>query len=427
MNLELSIIFVLINNPEAVLNCDVVREDFASPTLTEAFLVIQAMAISNEKMDIVVLIKSMKSPDAKEVILSIARDGYGVLANLKSYVKEIRELRLKKQLRVFLEETIDDLGLSSVDEVVGGITSKLSSLRNKEVDHAYNGQQMMKKTIEHIDAMHDLKCENRMAGVPSGLDKLDKLLGGFHRSDLIIVGARPSVGKTAWAISCALNAANRGFKVGFISTEMSIVQVGMRVASLISTIPASVMRDSSFDEKDWPKLTAGTMLISKLPFYVFDKPVCKVSDIAMQARAWKSNKGLDILFVDYLTRLKPENSSDNKVIAVGNIATDLKTLARNIDIPVVCLAQVSREADKTSDKKPNMSHLRDSGVIEQEADQILMLYRECIHNLTPQNAEDAEINVEKNRHGAIKGLDMRFKPSTMEWCDKEDFDDYEYR
>ena len=176
MNLELSIIFVLLNNPSATLNCDITKEDFTNPTLAEAFLVMQSLAISNEKMDIVVLIKSMKAPDAKEVILSIARDGYGVLANLKSYVKEIRELRLKKQLRSFLEETIDDLGLSSVDEVVGGLTSKLASLRNKEVDHAYDGKQMMKKTIEHIDTMYDLKCDGRMAGVPSGLGKLDKLL-----------------------------------------------------------------------------------------------------------------------------------------------------------------------------------------------------------------------------------------------------------
>ena len=143
----------------------------------------------------------------------------------------------------------------------------------------------------------------------------------------------------------------------------------------------------------------------------------------MQARAWKENDGLDILFVDYLTRIKPESSSENKTIAIGNIATDLKSLARNLNIPVVVLAQVSRQVEKREDKRPNMGDLRDSGVIEQEADQVLMLYRDCIYNRTENNTEDAEINIEKNRHGAVIGLDMRFKPETMEWCDK---DNYEY-
>jgi len=232
------------------------------------------------------------------------------------------------------------------------------------------------------------------------------------------------MGKTSCMLSCAYNAAKKGFKVGIISTEMSVVQLGTRLVSMVSGVPASTIRDSSYAEADWSKITPATGTLAGMSIFVYDKPVCSVSDIAAQAMAWKIAHGIDIIFIDYLTRLKPE-AGENRNIAVGNIATGLKTLARDMDIPVVCLAQLSRELEKRTDKLPNMGDLRDSGVIEQEADQVLMLYRESVYN--NEAPEDvAQINIAKNRHGATPLLNMRFEPQTMKWCDEIKFDGYEY-
>jgi len=421
MNFEHAIIRVFLHHPELILQNNIEAVEFSDLTLSEALHTMKSIAISEMAVDAMVVAEKMKSPDALMILADIMHNASGVKENIGHYIDAVKEINLKKKLWQVLNDSIGQVDYSSVVDIVGGLTTNLAELSNKDVDHAYDGKGMMRKTLDHIDTMYELKHSGKMVGIPTGLKKLDKVLGGFHRSDLIIVGARPAMGKTAFAISSAINASKKGFKVGFISTEMSIVQVGMRVTSLISNISASVMRDSDFTEEDWPRLTTGTKRISELPFYIYDKPVCKVSDIAMQAKAWKANNGLDILFVDYLTRIKPESGSENKTIAIGNIATDLKTLARTLDIPVVCLAQVSRQVEQRQDKRPSMGDLRDSGVIEQEADQVLMLYRDCVYNSNDSNSNYAEIGIEKNRHGAVMGLDVQFKPETMEWCDQDGF------
>lgn len=427
MNLEQSIIKVFLHHPELVLKHNISPSVFKDILLAESLQVMKSLSLSGIAVDAIVVAEKMKSPEALAVLVDIYRNSPGVKENIEHYIKAVQDEGLKQRLYAMLSDAIEGVEYATVEETIGNLTSTLSTLKNKDVDYAYNGKEMMRKTLDHIEDMFELKTSGKMAGIPSGIDKLDKELGGFHKSDLIIVGARPAMGKTAFAIGCAIKSAKKGFKVGFISTEMGVAQVGMRAASLISEIPAHVMRDSNFSETDWPRLTAGTARISELPFYLFDKPACKVSDIAIQARAWKDNGGLDILFVDYLTRLKPESSSENKTISIGNIVTDLKTLARTLDIPVVCLAQVSRQVEQRQDKRPNMGDLRDSGVIEQEADQVLMLYRDCVYNSTKINSNDAEINIEKNRHGAVIGLDVCFKPETMEWCDKENVNSNQYQ
>jgi len=434
MNAENSIIYVLLNNQDAILKTDLEASMFSNTTLGEAFYIMRELTATGNEVDAVSILSRMKAPDSRNVIRDIILNGTGTVSNLNFYVGLVREIAEKRKLLSVLQSTISSLSKNKVSSITGQLSNELAAFNNKKTDNAYESKEMMQQTVEHISTMHDLKCDGKMAGVPSGMNKLDKILGGFHRSDLVIVGARPGVGKTSMAISCAVNAAKRGYNVGFISTEMSIVQVGMRITSLMSGISSSVMRDSSYEEKDWPRLTAGTKRIAELPLFIYDKPVCTVGEIAMQSRAWQENAGLDILFVDYLTRLKPESGSENKAIAVGNIASDLKNVARSLNIPVVCLAQLNRQVENRTGKRPNMGDLRDSGVIEQEADQILMLCRDrpaskeldATSGIDNEN-EYAEILIEKNRHGGTAGLLMRFIPETMEWCDKEDFAGYEYQ
>lgn len=417
---EQRVLSILLRHPDRILKTDLTPDDFQERASSELFTVLQWVAASGEAVDPFIVADRMKNADLHWVI-SIRDDYPAAVENLTAYVDALQSRTKIHSVQEILENALDECGGNHPDvgSIVGSLISRLSNMDRRNNGSVFDGRAMMKETINHLEDVFELRSEGKLIGVSTGMKKLDDLLGGFHKSDLVVVGARPGVGKTAWALSCAVNAAQQGYRVGFVSTEMSLVQVGARVTSLVSGIPAYKMRDSSFDDSEWARLTAATKTISELPLCIFDKPSCKVSDIAMQARAWAMASRLDILFVDYLTRLKPESNSENRTMAVGDMATALKTLARNLNIPVVVLAQLSRDVTKRKTPIPQASDLRDSGVIEQEADQILMLYRQSMHD---ENAGDdsANIIVEKNRHGDVAMLNMRFDKQTMRWCDPSD-------
>lgn len=423
MNYESSLITALLRSPKDSLKVKIEVNDFTDPFLANVFFVIRKLTAKGIAVDVMTVSEQLDNNPLAQ-IRDISKDACSV-KNIKLYVDVIKaqtKLRKESELIHAASEALN----AGAENVTADLITSLSGLNDTHVDHAYDMKDMLKKTIEDMDYRHELKLEKRMAGVPSGLSKLDMILGGFHNSDLVIIGARPAMGKTSCLLSCAYNAAKKGFKVGIISTEMSVTQLGTRLVSMVSNVPASTIRDSSYEDSDWARITPATSSLVGMNIFVYDKPVCSVSDISAQAMAWKIAHGIDIIFIDYLTRLKPE-AGENRNIAIGNIATGLKTLARDMDIPVVCLAQLSREIEKRGkgDRLPHMGDLRDSGVIEQEADQVLMLYRDCVYN--DEAAEDsAQINIAKNRHGATPLLNMRFKPQTMRWCDEVEFDGYEY-
>jgi len=421
MNYEQPIIGALIAYPKNIAAAKLTQSDFNDPFFGNVLFAMRKLVLRGVGIDVITLANEINEANALTKLAQIQREATYSEKNIAVYAKHIKKASKKRMQAVFIKRAA--LDIDNEDNVASDLVSNLAGLNNESTDHAYTAKEMLQKTVEDMDIRHDLKEQGKLAGVPTGMSKIDGILGGFHRSDLVIVGARPAAGKTAYMLSCAINAAKQGFKVGIISTEMSAVQLGTRVISLTSKVPASTMRDSSYQEADWPLITASTNMVAGMGLFIYDKPVCTVSDIAIQAMAWRLSHGLDIVFIDYLTRIKPEGA-ENRTIAIGNIATDLKTLARTMNIPVVCLAQLSRELEKRADKLPLMSDLRDSGVIEQEADQVLMLYRDCIYNdKAPEDS--AQINIAKNRHGATPLLNMRFKPQTMEWCDEENYGDYE--
>jgi replicative DNA helicase len=272
--------------------------------------------------------------------------------------------------------------------------------------HNYTSKEAMTVFIDKLTEIHDAKDSGGI-GLKTGINDLDNVLGGLQPSDMTIVGARPGVGKTAFAISILHSLAKKGKRVGFFSTEMAVFQVMGRLASLEGNIPAAKLRHADLDDLDFARLSNATNSITGMDFRICDKPAITVGELAMQARAWQADGGIDFIAVDYLTRLHPDKPSQNQVQDVGNIATALKNLARNLNIPVMVLAQLNRGSTNRADKTPVMSDLRDSGVIEQEADQIIMLYR-------PEEGA-AEVIVDKNRHGECGVVRCIFEPNTMHW------------
>lgn len=318
----------------------------------------------------------------------------------------------------------------SVREVLADIVNKTLARFNaagvRKFD--YTAQEAMQVMVDKLDKAHEERYSSQQNKLKTGIDKLDEVVGSFQPTDLVVVGARPAVGKTAFCVSVMLNMARAGKRVGFISTEMSVEQIGFRMASQMSGITARKYRDCAFEDHEWPSVTHAAMEISQLGIRINDKPEITISEVIMRCRAWDMVERLDVVLVDYLTRIKPDKEYNSKNLEVGEIATQLKNLARALKIPVIVLAQLNRGSANRSDKTPTMADLRDSGIIEQEADCILLLHREkekqdddgksFFRGGNAGGYQDLrnQIIVEKNRHGeAGTFLDVNFDGAIMRW------------
>lgn len=345
-----------------------------------------------------------------------------LLFNLSSLAKDSPGSSNYAHYLALLSDTVNDLSLfrevsqavqriSSGENVKDTITAMMNRVMLSFIDagkrkHDYKISEALQHVLDCIERNYQNRDTN-IGKFNTGIPKLDRVVGHFQPTDLVIVGARPSIGKTAFAISLMLNMAKDGKKIGFISTEMALEQVMYRFLSQVSNIPAYKFRTSDFWDNEWPELSAATRIMDGFSLRINDKPDMKISEVIMQCRAWHMVESLDIVFIDYLTRIRPDKETQSRTNDVGEISAQLKNIARTLKVPVVCLAQLNRGNEKRADKTPVMSDLRDSGVIEQEADFILLLHREEDENL---------IIVEKNRHGE-SGIELMvdFDKPVMRW------------
>lgn len=261
------------------------------------------------------------------------------------------------------------------------------------------------ETITYVDRVHT-QTDTR-TGIPTGYATLDDFLGGWQRADLIIVGARPSMGKTAFALGSALAAARKGYHVGMLSLEMARRQVGLRLHGMGAPIDVHALRTGSVTPQGWSLLAATAHEFESLPFWIDDSSVVTVEHIAAKARQLQARSGLDLLVVDYLQLLQLHDA-ENRQQGIADASRRLKLLAKELDIPVLVLSQLSRTCDSRPDKRPMLADLRDSGAIEQDADVVLFLYREEVYTKDTEEKGIAEVLIRKDRNGPIGDLGLRF-------------------
>jgi replicative DNA helicase len=292
--------------------------------------------------------------------------------------------------------------------------------------------------------------EGQLAGLSSGLKDLDRKLGGLHRSDLVILAGRPSMGKTALATNIAFNIARayrRGQKpdgsegaveggvVGFFSLEMSAEQLAARILSEASGIPSEQIRRGDLTEEEFRRFVAAARDLESCPLYIDDTPAIPISQLAARARRLKRTHGLDAVFVDYLQLVRPATARDSRVNEVSEITQALKALAKELDVPVVALSQLSRQVENREDKRPQLSDLRESGSIEQDADVVLFVFREEYYREREKPGEHdleamarwqavmdsvhgkAEVIIGKQRHGPIGSVDLAFEGRLTRFSD----------
>ncbi len=352
------------------------------------------------------------------------------------YSKLIYDLYVKRELIKISENVIDTAKLNDLDQdgqrIIENFEKSLFDLAEKGSisSSIIKFDQAMKMTMEM--ASNAYKNEEGIVGVPTGLTDLDDRLGGLHKSDLIIIAGRPSMGKTALATNIAFHAAkkiqtdNKNSSVAFFSLEMSSEQLSTRILAEQSRIKSNDIRRGKISEEEFDKFIETSKNISELPLYIDETPAISIAALSNRARRIKRLYGLDMVVVDYIQLMQASNYREGRVQEISEITQGLKALAKELSVPVVALSQLSRAVEQRDEKKPMLSDLRESGSIEQDADVVMFVYREAYYlerkeprPATVEHAEWqakmsevsnlAEIIIGKQRHGPTGNVMLEFE------------------
>ena len=276
-------------------------------------------------------------------------------------------------------------------------------------------------TFERIDELN--KNKGKMRGVPTGYHELDNVLAGLQNSDLVILAARPSMGKTSLAISIAINAAvNHKVPVGFFSIEQSRDQIVDRMLVSVAGIDSWRLRTGNLSESDFPKIGNSMGILSEAPIYIDDTPLLTVMEMRAKARRLQMEKGLGLIVIDYMQLMEGSTLSKrdgSRVQEMSEISRGIKALARELNVPVMALSQLSRAVEMRHPKIPQLADLRDSGSIEQDADVVMFIYREDYYNPETDRKNLADIFVKKHRNGPTGRAELYFVPEQMKFQDIE--------
>ena len=352
------------------------------------------------------------------------------------YSKLIFDLFVKRELIKISGEVIDLAKLNDLEtdgqKIIENYEKSLFDLaeRGSFNSSLIKFDEAMRQTIEM--ASNAYKNEEGIVGVPTGLRDLDDRLGGLHKSDLIIIAGRPSMGKTALATNIAFNAAkkiqenNKKSSVAFFSLEMSSEQLSTRILAEQSRIKSNDIRRGKISEEQFDKFIETSKDISELPLYIDETPAITIAALSNRARRIKRLYGLDMVVIDYIQLMRASNQNNGRVQEISEITQGLKALAKELAVPVLALSQLSRAVEQRDDKKPQLSDLRESGSIEQDADVVMFVYREAYYlqgkeprPATVEHAEWqakmnevshlAELIIQKQRHGPTGNVMLEFE------------------
>jgi len=304
-----------------------------------------------------------------------------------------------------------EVALDSAERVLFQITESRTTKDFRSI------AEVLDKFFDQIDYMQQHRGD--VVGVATGFSDMDQLTGGLQRSDLIILAARPSMGKTALALGIAYGAAlQHGKKVGIFSMEMSAEQLVQRLLSMETGVDSHRLRLGQIDDGEWDRISRAFGRLSEANIFIDDSAAAGVMDIRSKARRLQAEHGCDLIVVDYL-QLMSGRRSDNRVQEISEISRGLKGLARELNVPVVALSQLSRAVETRADHRPMLSDLRESGSIEQDADIVMFIYRDEKYDENSDKKGIAEIIVAKHRNGPVGSINLRFFDQTARFADLE--------
>lgn len=422
---EQSVLGALMLDKNAIINvADILRpDDFYKPAHGKIYEVIIKLFDKREPIDLVSVSNILQRENILKEIggktyLSQLMESVPTSAHSDHYANIVKEKKIRRDLIQASAEITEGAVDSSEDAetLLGTIEQKIFSISQHSLSHKFVSlSEELKGAFERIEKLHN--GEGIMRGVPTGFSELDEKLSGFQKSDLIVIGARPSLGKTTLALDIARNAALLGEKpVGIFSLEMSRDQIVDRLIAAQAQVPLWELRTGKLrGEEDFEYIQNALDQLSKVPIFIEDTIDQNILQMRATARRLQAEHGLSMIVVDYLQLIKPRNPNDNLVQQVTECSRGLKAMARELNVPVLALSQLSREVDKRDNKRPRLSDLRESGAIEQDADVVLMIYRKERNNINPNVEEEntAEIIIAKHRNGPTGMVKLKFDPERV--------------
>jgi len=332
-------------------------------------------------------------------------------ANIDYYSKIVEEKALLRRLIKTATEIVTETFSKEdeVEDVLDEAEKRILEVASRKNVNAFRPiKDVLINVYENIEQLHHAKDD--ITGIPTGFRDLDRMTAGFQRNDLIIIAARPSVGKTAFALNIAQNVAiNTNENVAIFSLEMGAEQLVQRMLCAEGNIDSQRLRTGKLEQEDWGKLTMAMGSLSHAGIYIDDSPGIRVTDIRSKCRRLKQEHGLGMIIIDYLQLIQgSENSKENRQQEVSEISRSLKGLARELEVPLIALSQLSRGVESRQDKRPMMSDLRESGSIEQDADIVGFLYRDDYYDSESEQQNIIEIIISKQRNGPTGTVELAF-------------------
>jgi len=286
-------------------------------------------------------------------------------------------------------------------------------------------QDSLKEAMEKIEELNAF--EGDITGIPTGYQEFDRLTAGLQPSDLIVVAGRPAMGKTTFAMNIAEHAAiKHGKSVAVFSMEMASLQLVMRMFSSVGQIDQTRIRTGTLDDMDWPKLTSAMNLLHKSKIFIDDTPALSPAELRARARRLKREHDIDMIVVDYLQLMSVPDSRENRATEIAEISRSLKTIAKELNVPVIALSQLNRALEQRPNKRPLMADLRESGAIEQDADLIVFIYRDEVYNKETGEKGKAEIIVGKHRNGSTGTVYLAFQGTWLRFVNLAPESAYQY-
>ncbi|MHC0039355.1 replicative DNA helicase [Pseudoneobacillus sp. C159] len=393
-----------------------IPEDFYRAAHQKVFSAMLKLSDQGKPVDILTVTEELNATKLLEDVggvsyLSEVASSVPTAANIEYYANIVAEKSVLRRL-IRTATGIAQDGYTREDEVESLLSEAEKSImevaQRRNAGAFHNIKDVLVRTYDNIETLHQRTGD--VTGIPTGFAELDRMTAGFQRNDLIIVGARPSVGKTAFALNIAQNVAVKsGENVAIFSLEMGAEQLVMRMLCAEGNIDAQRLRTGTLTDDDWGKLTMAMGSLSNAGIYIDDTPGVRISDLQAKCRRLKQEHGLGMILIDYLQLiLGSGRTGENRQQEVSEISRSLKQLARELQVPVIALSQLSRGVEQRQDKRPMMSDIRESGSIEQDADIVAFLYRDDYYDKESENKNIIEIIIAKQRNGPTGTVQLAF-------------------
>lgn len=429
---EQSVLGAMILDKDAVISATeiIVGEDFYKGAHREIFEAIIALSNRNEPVDLVTLSEELTQRQTLEAIggiiyLTSLSSAVPTTTNVKYYAKIVEEKSILRRL-IKASSDILDKGYQAEEDVNHILDLAEKNIFDISQKRSHEGFAPIKDVL--MESFHKIEelYQNKggITGITTGFIDIDRKTSGLQRSDLILIAARPSMGKTAFSLNVAQNAAIKGnVSVAIFSLEMSKEQLVQRMLSAESHIEIQKIRTGTLNEDEWPRLAKAMAPLAQAKIYIDDTPAITVMEMKAKCRRLKMEQGLDMILIDYLQLMSGDGKTESRQQEISSISRALKSLAREMDCPVVALSQLSRAPELRADHRPILSDLRESGAIEQDADIVMFLYRDEYYHPDSEKKNIGEVIIAKQRNGATGTVELAWLGQFTKFANLDKFRD----